>query len=263
MDTAARIERLETQLKLLESYSVASFWQALDRVYDITLPSRTLRCIVCDFSDRRSGFKTRTDTCQFGGGKLERYECPQCDALFGPQKYLDLAEDFVVADYNLLYSRYAESDSTENELRAFRSLHPVAGSLHLNWGCGSWSKSIPQLRGEGFDVWGYEPSAPASEGHIVKWRGEISAQFDGIFSNNVIEHFRDPVEQFKDFKSLLKPNAAMAHASPCYAYSYSFTRFHTLFLLGRSPYVLAKRTGFAVESVDANGEFINHVFRSI
>jgi hypothetical protein len=263
MDTAARIDRLESQLKLLEPYSVAGFWQALDHVYEITLPTRQLRCIVCDHSDLRSGFSIRTAVCQFGGGQLERYECPRCDALFGPQKYLDLAEQFVVADYNFLYSRSAESDSTENERRAFRSLQPTPGSLHLNWGCGEWSQSIPQLRAEGFDVWGYEPSAPESAGHIVKWRGEISAQFDGIFSNNVIEHFRDPVAQFQDFKSLLKPNASMAHASPCYAYNYAFTRFHTLFLLGRSPHLLAERTGFRVESATVDGEFINHVFRSL
>ena len=82
---------------------------------------------------------------------------------------------------SIFYSRYAKSDSTENELRAFRFLHPVPGSLHLTWGCGAWNQNISQLRAAGFNVWGDEPSAPASAGHIVKWRGEISARFDDIF----------------------------------------------------------------------------------
>jgi hypothetical protein len=164
---------------------------------------------------------------------------------------------------SILFSRYAESGSTEIELRAFRSLHAVPGSLHLIWGRGASSQNISQLRAEGFDVAGYEPSAPPSTGHIVKWRGQISAQCDGTFSNNLIEHFRNPVGPFQDFKSLLKPNAPMAHASPCYACHYSATRFHTLFLLGRSPHVLAERTGCRLESVTTNGLFLNPLFRSL
>jgi ubiquinone/menaquinone biosynthesis C-methylase UbiE len=65
----------------------------------------------------------------------------------------------------------------------------------------------------------------------VTRREEISASFDGIFSNNVIEHFRDPVAQFEEFRRVLKPGGVMAHSSPCYEYAYSCTRFHTLFLL--------------------------------
>ena len=92
-------------------------------------------------------------------------------------------------------------------------------------------------------------------------RGEISANFLGIFSNNVIEHFRDPVSQFNDFREILKPGGSMAHSSPCYDYSYDFTRFHTLFLLGKSPYVLAERTGFSATETVRDGEYISFVFR--
>ena len=133
----------------------------------------------------------------------------------------------------------------------------------MNWGCGAWSKSIPQLRAEGFDVWGFETSAPMSSPYIVADRDQISAKFDGIFSNNVIEHFRDPEGQFKQFFDLLKPGGVMADSSPCYKYAYSFTRFHTLFLLGRSADVLAERTGFRVASRIENGEYINLVFAAL
>jgi 2-polyprenyl-3-methyl-5-hydroxy-6-metoxy-1,4-benzoquinol methylase len=94
-------------------------------------------------------------------------------------------------------------------------------------------------------------------------RDQISARFDGIFSNNVIEHFRDPQRQFKEFHAILKPGGVMAHSSPCYKYAYAFTRFHTLFLLGRSTNVLAERTGFHVIERIESGEYINLVFEAI
>ena len=93
-------------------------------------------------------------------------------------------------------------------------------------------------------------------------RDQISARFDGIFSNNVIEHFRDPRRQFEEFRRILKPGARMAHSSPCYEYAYAFTRFHTLFLLGRSTNVLAARTGFRVSDRTKDGEYINLVFEA-
>ena len=258
-----RLSRLERQVALVENYSVEAFWTALDRAYEAILPHRELACIVCGRSGLRSSFGILVDRCMFGGGTLERYECPVCNAVFGPQKYLDLSEEFVSRDYAILYSRYSEADSTENEMRTFRSLEPKEGQIYLNWGCGAWSEAISQLRAEGFDVWGFETNAPTSSPYIVTGRDQILAKFDGIFSNNVIEHFRDPQRQFKEFHNILKPGGIMAHSSPCYKYAYAFTRFHTLFLLGRSADVLAERTGFRVTQRIENGEYINLVFAAV
>ena len=257
-----RLSRLERQLALFEAYSVEAFWTALDRAYEATLRDRELACIVCGRSGPRSYFAVLTDRCNFGGGRLERYQCPACDAVFGPQKYLDLSDEFVSRDYALLYTRYNETNSLESEIRTFRSLDPKPGGLYLNWGCGAWSETIPRLRDEGFEVWGFEPSAPAASSNIVVRRDQISARFDGIFSNNVIEHFRDPLRQFKEFQQILKPGGVMAHSSPCYEYAYSMTRFHTLFLVGRSADALAKRSGFRVKKRTKNGEYINVVFEA-
>jgi SAM-dependent methyltransferase len=259
----SRLSRLERQVALLETYSVEAFWTALDRAYEATLPHRQLSCIVCGQTSLRSGFSVLTERCIFGGGTLERYQCAACDAVFGPQKYLDLCEEFISRDYVLLYSRYSETDSTENEIRTFRSLDPKSGHLYLNWGCGAWSRTIPQLRAEGFDVWGFDPHAESSSPHIATSYDQISARFDGIFSNNVIEHFRDPQRQFKQLHAMLKPGGMMAHSSPCYKYAYAFTRFHTLFLVGRSASVLAERTGFEITERKEDGEYINLVFAKL
>lgn len=263
MSIEERLERLERQLHLVEKFSSRSFWQALDQAYESILPLAELRCIICSHCDQRSGYKVLTARCQFGGGKLERYQCPKCDAVFGPQKYLDLSEEIVGLDYQILYSRYQESDSTHNEIRTFRSLKPERGGLFLNWGCGTWCKTIPTLREEGFDVWGYEPSLSETGHFMVRSKGEISAKFDAIFSNNVIEHFRDPIAQFIEFRSYLKPGGKLAHSSPCYNYEYEFTRFHTIFLVGRSPHVLAERTGFKAEKIVEDGEYTNFVYTAL
>jgi SAM-dependent methyltransferase len=255
-----RLSRLEKQIALLETYSVEAFWTALDRAYESTLRNRVLVCIVCGRTGPRSDFSVLTDRCIFGGGMLERYKCPECDAVFGPQKYLDLSDDFVNRDYALLYTHYSETNSTENEMRTFRSLDPTPGKLYLNWGCGVWSETIARLRSEGFDVWGFEPNASSSDPHIVSRRDHISAKFDGIFSNNVIEHFRNPVGHFQDFRNILKPGGLMAHSSPCYEYGYAVTRFHTLFLVGRSANTLAQRSGFRIKNRIQEGEYINVVF---
>lgn len=263
MDLEQRVAHIDAQLKLVEHYTVRAFWQALDRAYDSLLPKIELRCIVCDHRDGRSGFRVLTSECQFGGGRLERYQCPKCEAVFGPQKYLDLDESFVTSDYDLLYSRYTESNSTVDELNTFGSLQPAAGKLYLNWGCGTWNETIQNLRRDGFDVWGYEPSAPRTEGVIVKNKGEISAKFNGIFSNNVIEHFREPVAQFLEFKAMLTDDGVMAHSSPCYDYVVEYTRFHTLFLTGKSPHVLAERAGFRAQEVARSGIYVNYAYRPI
>jgi SAM-dependent methyltransferase len=257
-----KLSHLERRLALLETYSIEAFWMALDRAYEATLSRRELKCTVCGTTGLTTDFIVLTEHCIFGGGMLERYQCQVCDAVFGPQKYLDLPEEFFSQDYALLYTHYAEINSTENEIRTFRSLDPKPGGLYLNWGCGTWSETIPRLRADGFDVWGFEPAAPDSN-YIVARRDQISARFDGIFSNNVIEHFRDPQRQFEEFRHILKPGGRMAHSSPCYEYAYAVTRFHTLFLVGCSADVLAERTGFRVKHRMKEGEYINVVFEIV
>ncbi len=260
-DVSERLARLEKHVELIESYYSRAYWANIDRLYRLSLPDTVIHCIVCDFSQEWGAWKKRLDTCKFGGGELERYECPKCECVFGAQKYLDLDEAFVDLDYQLLYAKYSESDSTENEIRTFQSLDPLKEGPYLDWGCGGvWSKTISTLRSQSYDVWGYEPSAQTSSEFVVNDRGLITAQFNGIFSNNVIEHFRDPVAQFRDFHTILKPGGVMAHSSPCYEWSYAFTRFHTLFLLGKSPYVLAERTGFQIKDRIQEGEYINYVY---
>ena len=255
---------LERQALLVETHFTEAFWKALDVAYEAILPHRPIRCIVCDHTDARSGFEILVDQCVFQGGRLERYRCPRCECIFGPMKYLDLDEAFVSRDYKVLYARYSEGDSTESEIRTFRSLQPKPGATYLDWGSGGpWSRTVAQLRGEGWQVVAYEPSAEGAGDHVLSRKEVLASRFDGIFSNNVIEHFRDPVAQFRQFHALLNAGGLMAHSSPCYDYAVAFTRFHSVFLTGRSLAVLAERTGFSIVNSTRDGDYTNYVLSRI
>ncbi len=257
----ARLARLEAREQLLRDFIVPAYWNLLDRFYEGTAAVGMAECLACGQARKLGEFAVRIDECMFAGGRLERLECPACGCVFGPLKYLKLPETLIAADYRLLYAHYQEGDSTEAELRAFELLEPKKGELYLNWGSGGWSRSVEILRDRGYDVWGYEPNAASESPFVVKSRAEISARFHGIFSNNVIEHFLSPAEQFRDFHGILTPDGRMAHASPCYRWSYAFTRFHVFFPLANAPEALAARTGFHAEAAADEDEFRAFVFR--
>ncbi|MDG2521296.1 methyltransferase domain-containing protein [Caulobacter segnis] len=259
----ARLEALETRAKVLDEQLLPGLWSTLAQLHEQKLINAPLTCLACGQAARAERFGVREDTCVFGGGRLKRFECPSCGCVFGPQWYLDAPQHVIDADYRQLYLNYREADSTEDEIRAFHLLDPQPGGLYLNWGSGAWSRSVEVLREQGWDVWGYEPHASTASPFIVRNRAEVSARFDGIFSNNVIEHFFDPAAQFSDFREVLKPAGKMAHASPCYAWACAYTRFHTFFPMGQAPARLADRTGFTLESQVEDGEFRAAVFRAL
>jgi SAM-dependent methyltransferase len=230
-------------------FSVAAFWNAMDLVYT----PRPRNCLACDGA---GPFTHRTDHCRFGGGRLDRLECPDCGCVFGPLKFLDMPPEVIDADYAQLYADYSEEDSTEYERRAFFAMRPEKGKVYLNWGCGAWNTTIRDLRAEGWDVWGYEPHVPTGDPFVVPLREGLSGhRFDGIFSSNVIEHLLDPYAQFMDWRSLLKPKGVMAHATACYDWRYTDSRFHVFFPLGSAMQRLGERTGFALTGSEDDGEF--------
>jgi len=252
---------LEARMDSLAAFVTAAHWQTVDLLYEPTLAVRVIGCPLCGHTSTRDGYDVRESECQFGGGRLERYQCPDCDLVFGPLKMLDLTNHMLDADYRLLYETYREANSLQAETRAFRACNPTVGGLYLDWGCGAWSGTVDALRAEGWDVWGFEPSVPPESPFIAGSRGGISASFEGIFSNNVIEHLRDPVAEFLAMKEHLKPGGVMVHATPCYDLLYENTRFHTSFYLGRSVEVLAEKVGLDVVGRERDGEYVSVTFR--
>ena len=252
---------LGRRLDLLASFTTAAYWQTLELIYAPLLATRTITCPICEHASTRANYAVHESECQFGGGLLERYGCPECDFVFGPMKMLDLSDQMLRADYRLLYETYQEANSTESEVRAFRSTQPREDGLYLNWGCGGRSETVDALRVEGWDAWGYEPAVTPTSPFVAGSALEISATFDGLFSNNVIEHFREPVAEFRAMASHLRTGALMTHATPCYELAVTDTRFHTAFYLGRCVDVLAQRVGLDVVGREQDGDYRSVTFR--
>lgn len=214
-----------------------------------------LRCPLCLVIGERDRFGLRCAKDMFCGGKLIRYQCQHCDVVFGTEQMLALSRAEIDREYRELYSIYEEGDATDAELAAFERLEPRTGGRYLNFGCGRWSSALTKLRGKGYDIVGFEPYS-ANTGmveHIITSYDRLQGmRFDGIMSNNLIEHLQNPVETFRMMRRLLNDKRSiMTHATECYRYAVEFSRFHLFFFLGRSAGVLAERAGLRVEETDS------------
>ncbi len=252
--------------KEIINYITKTKWQVLDAVDDLRFKGCDITCQICGHKEKRENLRKLVSQCRFNGGRLERYECPVCGVIFGPLKFLYLNDSEIADEYNCLYMFFSEADNTQNEIRTFHSLKPKKDGIYLNYGCGNWSKSVEQLRKQGWNVYGYEPfvQVPGAGSYILKDAGQLQKmRFDGLFTNNLIEHLKYPVETFQQFKKLLKnESSTMAHSTPCYRYCYEYTRFHLHFFTGRSIDYLCARTGLKViEKIAGNiPNYINYVY---
>jgi SAM-dependent methyltransferase len=259
----AAVENLDRKLDKLHQdslrASIALYWRLIDHQDALEPVLNEIKCELCKYTGAEITYKKYYSNCMFGGGRLKRYQCPNCDVIFGPEKILVLTEDELTLEYNMHYSAFKEGESKEREIRAFKSLKPHKDGIYLNYGAGSWSSTVPTLREEGWNIVAYEPHAAAatcnwsiSDINVLK-----NMKFDGIFTNNVLEHFRDPVLELQKISELLKPGASMAHATPCYEYLYEFTRFHLFFFVGRSRNFMIKEAGLKQEEFVVDGDFMN------
>jgi len=257
--------RLTEANQALLRYQIGARWDMIHRLHALKAAPARLRCALCDFSAERSAFREWVTECIFEGGTIVRHECPSCDVIFGSDLMLDLTPEALSREYEWHYQVFSEGDSTEQEMRAFRALNPEKGKPYVNWGSGAWSSSTARLRDEGWEVFGYEPHGSAHGGgnHVLTTRAELEQlKPAGIFSNNVLEHFRHPVAALQEMASLLPAGALMSHATPCFEYRFEFTRFHLFFYRGKSRAWLAKHAGLDIVDYQVEGDFMNLVVQT-
>jgi len=88
-------------------------------------------------------------------------------------------------------------------------------------------------------------------------------RFDGIFSNNVLEHFRHPVQELQRMERLLHEGGSMAHATPCFEYLYEYTRFHLQLLHRKNQKdLLMQLANLQLVEDIVDGDFICRVMKS-
>lgn len=243
-------------------------WRAMDCLEKALPEDLIIHCDICGADFKRNETDKFISKCIFGGGELIRYRCPECGAIIGPLKMLFLSESALSEDYARHYSVYNEGDSTEREIRSFYALKPKKSGVYLNYGAGCWSKTITNLRAEGWNVYGFEPYSIdvfAGRGVNVHDKKTLATmKFDGIFSNDLLEHLRYPVEDIAFMCSLLKDGGLMSHTTPCYDYAFEYTRFHLFFYTGNSVQKICEQLKLSVISSEqdyAKG-YINYTFQN-
>ncbi len=204
-----------------------------------------IQCPICGSKN----LTPKNSFCIFMKKKIYRFKCADCDLIFGPIEYINLTKNQLADKYKELYKSYAENDSTEYEVKTFLSLFPEKGGSYLNYGSGKWSKSKEIINSMGYTIDCFDFSFNDVDTLLSK-------KYDGIISNNLIEHLQHPVEDFLLFRDLLKEGKMMAHSTPCYEYRYDYSIFHLYFFIGRSLELLAKKTGFELEHYIQDGEYI-------
>lgn len=273
-DYTEQLEYLEKHLKKMKCdlgavarQSMLVKWKEIDNhLGEVEKADDILECNICGFSQKRVSYEIKETECVFNGGHLTRYVCPQCGVIFGPTKFLAQGQKGIDEDYWVHYLGFSEGDSSYKETRAFYMLHPTKEGIYLNYGCGHWSKSMQQLRSEGYNVYGYEPYSPDIDNpYMITSKEQLQRmRFDGIYSNDLLEHLIDPIEDLKFMSTLLfNAESKMAHCTACYIYKYEFTRFHTHFFTGDSVRVLAENSGLQIvdycDDMEEN-DFICYVY---
>lgn len=246
-----RLDSLRLELGVISSHckdlykgQIHSRWFLADYIeHFLQRENRVVTCPVCKYSFAMNLLQKRESACIFEGGRLSRFECPVCGCIFGPQKMLDLTENELGEEYKISYRVFSETDTSVLENAVFQALLPDKKKVYLNWGAGAWNSTSEKLRKEGFQVYDYEPYAPCK---VTPWlitakKDLFRKKFDGIFSNDLIEHLPNPVEDLLFMKSLLKDDGTMAHGSGCYEYAFEYTRFHLCFFLGKSLEYISKK----------------------
>lgn len=230
-------------------------WKLIDKFEEKCHLEGELECPVCHHKFKENESDILESECVFLGGKLRRFLCPNCNGIFGPNKMLLLDDHEFSDEYTTHYSVFSEGDSTEAEIRTFFRLNPEKGKKYLNYGSGAWSKTISTLRDQGFDLIGFDPYAPVKSEHIINSWEELSLhKFDGIFSHDLLEHLRNPVEEFNKMKTILSDEGIMVHSTACFNYVYEYTRFHLFFYTGTSVNEICNQTGLRVIAKDECNE---------
>ncbi len=254
------VRRIQVDISAIAREVMLAKWQAAD----LSLQedgSDMLICRICGYSQRRDLYETKESDCIFYGGRLVRYVCPKCGVIFGPTKFMDMEQSRINDDYHVHYLGFSEGDSSEKEEKAFFMLQPSKEGVYLNYGCGHWSDSLNSLRKQGYQVFGYEPYASdADHPYMITNKQTLKKmRFDGIYSNDVLEHLLDPVDELVFMRSLLiNENSKMAHSTSCYIYKYEYTRFHTHFFTGDAVSVMCKASG--LKTVNVCNEMKDHDF---
>lgn len=218
-----------------------------------------LKCPVCDYFDSIDSFKLLTCMDMFNFGMIKRYQCPQCDLIFGDLKFLALPQTEIQKDYMDTYSYYKEETTNEYFIDLFKgNPYIVKNQKILDYGCGFTLKYHDILNKQGYDIEKFDK--------YIKDKDMIEPfeeYYDILFSHNLIEHVIHPIDDVKEMIKYVKPGGLLIISSPCWDYCCEHTHFHTFFFIGKSFSIVSAKV--KIQEIDElrNNETIIKVFKKL
>ena len=205
-------------------------------------------CPCCTATLAVKEIKRVSAVCYFTGFELNRVVCPECGLIFGPLPLIECLPNELTELYELLYQFYQEGDTRASQEKTFYLLNPSHNGRYLNYACGDWSLGINRLRDLKWRIWGFEPFMNATPNDsIIRRRELLDSPYDGMMTNNYIEHVQNPLEFFMMCKALIGPHGVMAHASTCYGYRIEHSPFHLYFYSEESIKRIAHRADLEIQ----------------
>lgn len=182
----------------------------------------------------------------FTSSDVIRIKCENCSSIFGPISILKTEN--LEYYYELAYSFFKEGDTSNMQRDVLLALKLVNPGRYLNYACGIvWDRHLQRfIDSYGFDVYGYDFTIKDPTDRLLN-KIDTSMVFDGLCSNNYIEHIQKPYDQFCEWNRMLKLGANMVHQG-CFAYDIGFTPFHILYLSEKGLKIICEKTGFELLS---------------
>ena len=192
-----------------------------------------LTCKICNHNDLINKFKIYKAQDIFHAGELIRYECPNCDVIFGDLRFLEMSKSEISEDYKDLYSYYKEGNTSSYILHVINKINLGKDKIYLDYACGNNSDTLNLLNTNNYNTYGYDAYVDNNHPKFINNMNDNN-KFDIIYSNNYIEHVINPYEDLNKLLNLLNINGKLVLITSCWEYCYEITHYHTFFFLGRS-----------------------------
>lgn len=201
----------------------------------------TLKCYICDYENNVNEYKIYKAYDNFNAGELIRYQCPNCDVIFGDLRFLNLSKDEIEKDYQDVYSYLKEGDTTSYILTAFDKIDILKNKnlKYLDYACGEWNNAIEKLSQDGYNIKGYDKYVTGKK-YILN-NLDKTTKFDVIYNNNYAEHLINPLEDISSMLSFLEPNGYLIFITPCFDYCVEYTHYHTFYFSDKSLQIIADK----------------------
>ena len=169
-----------------------------------------MKCSLCN-SKTSSFFKTITK---------EYFKCNNCDAIcMNPLNYFTEIQEI---------KRYTEHNNDINDIRYQNFVNPIVKSVladfdttnnGLDFGCGTGPVITKLLRDKNYTITTYDPFF---ENNLES----LKTTYNFIVCCEVIEHFHQPLKEFKLLKSLLKPSGKLYCMTDVFNQSINFENWY-------------------------------------